>query len=74
GANLDLKFGPDPNSPRLVLGFSQNKYEYSTNDFIDNRLGISFRVGQPSNPFRRMQNVDSSAMNDDMMPNSEVPE
>ncbi|ANV88305.1 hypothetical protein [Picosynechococcus sp. PCC 7117] len=51
GANLGFRFGTDYNSPRLSLGWSQNEYRFDTNNFIDNRYTLTFRVGRPGNPF-----------------------
>ncbi|MEB3226731.1 MAG: hypothetical protein VKJ86_13100 [Synechococcus sp.] len=51
GINAGIKFGPFYNSPSLVLGWSQDEYEFNTGTFKDDRFTVSFSTGQPNSPF-----------------------
>ena len=52
GANASVRFNKNYNSPTLILGWSNNEYEYS-NGFTqsDNIFTILVRMGRPPNPF-----------------------
>lgn len=52
GMSLGFRLGNNYNSPRLTFGWDRVTYKFATNDFVDNRYAITFRVGQPNNPFR----------------------
>lgn len=59
GLNLNWNLGSDYNTPQLSFGWANYKYDYG-NDALgndrsvsDNVFTVTFRIGQPNNPYRQ---------------------
>jgi hypothetical protein len=59
GLKLNLNLGRDYNTPQLSLGWANYQYNYgldllgNSSSLSDNVFTLTFRIGQPNNPFRK---------------------
>jgi hypothetical protein len=63
GLNLNLNVDRQYNSPQISFGWANYRYDYGQDGFgntpsvSDNVFSISFRMGQPYNPYRQPQPI-----------------